>query len=72
MAIGLGHGGIIVQVSDSRTVLFIVNEAYFFMTHRIPVARELAQLGCDVHVAVPADHVWAPDTFSIDEIEQAG
>jgi glycosyltransferase involved in cell wall biosynthesis len=55
-----------------RTVLFVVNEAYFFMTHRIPVANALAEAGCDVHVAVPADHVWAPDDFSIGEIEKAG
>ena len=42
------------------------------MTHRIAVARALAETGAEIHVAVPADHVWAPDDFSIDEIEKAG
>jgi glycosyltransferase involved in cell wall biosynthesis len=65
-------GGFFVTVSNDRNVLFIVNEAYFFITHRIPVARALVQAGCKVHVAVPADHVWAPDDFTIDEIEKAG
>jgi glycosyltransferase involved in cell wall biosynthesis len=58
--------------SNERIVLFIVNEAYFFITHRLPVAKALDEAGCEVHVAVPADHVWAPDDFSIDEIEKAG
>jgi glycosyltransferase involved in cell wall biosynthesis len=61
-----------VNASHGGKILFVVNEAYFFMTHRIPVARALAVAGCEVHVAVPADHVWAPSDFSIDEIEEAG
>jgi glycosyltransferase involved in cell wall biosynthesis len=58
--------------TGGKIVLFIVNEAYFFMTHRIAVANALAEAGCKVHVAVPADHVWAPEGFSIKEIEEAG
>jgi glycosyltransferase involved in cell wall biosynthesis len=65
-------GDIGVDASTGQKILFIVNEAYFFMTHRIAVARALAETGAEVHVAVPADHVWAPDDFSIDEIEKAG
>jgi glycosyltransferase involved in cell wall biosynthesis len=65
-------GEFLVTIPNVRNVLFIVNEAYFFITHRIPVARALAEAGCEVHVAVPADHVWAPDDFTIDEIEKAG
>jgi glycosyltransferase involved in cell wall biosynthesis len=55
-----------------RVVLFVVNEAYFFMSHRIAVANALVQRGCKVHVAVPADHVWAPNNFSIEVIREAG
>jgi glycosyltransferase involved in cell wall biosynthesis len=65
-------GDIGVDAPKIRKILFIVNEAYFFMTHRIAVARALAETGAEVHVAVPADHVWAPDDFLIDEIEKAG
>ena len=54
------------------TVLFVVNEAYFFVSHRLPVARAAARCGLEVHVAAPADHVWAPDGFDVDEIEKAG
>jgi glycosyltransferase involved in cell wall biosynthesis len=61
-----------VKISKERTVLFVVNEAYFFMSHRIAVARALVENGCTVHVAVPADNVWAPNGFSIEEIEKAG
>ena len=53
-------------------LLYVVNEAYFFLSHRLPIARAAQDAGFDVHVAAPADHVWAPDGFSVTEIEDAG
>ena len=53
-------------------LLYVVNEAYFFLSHRLPVARAAQDAGFDVHVASPAEHVWAPDGFSVMEIEDAG
>lgn len=53
-------------------LLYVVNEAYFFMSHRLPVARAAQDAGFDVHVAAPAEHVWAPDGFSVTEVEEAG
>ena len=56
----------------ARRLLFVVNEAYFFMTHRLPVARAMATEGWEIHVAAPDDHVWAPDGFSVEALEKAG
>ena len=62
-----------VRPGDSKPkLLYVVNEAYFFLSHRLPVARAAQDAGFDVHVAAPADHVWAPDGFSVTEIENAG
>lgn len=36
-----------------RRLLFIVNEALFFTTHRMPIGRAMQQLGWEVHVAAP-------------------
>ncbi|HZD26346.1 MAG TPA: glycosyltransferase family 4 protein [Alphaproteobacteria bacterium] len=36
-------------------LLFLVNEALFFTTHRMPVALEAQARGCEVHVAAPFD-----------------
>lgn len=53
-------------------LLYIVNEAYFFLSHRLPVARAAVAAGFDVHVAAPDDHVWAPDGFRIQALAEAG
>jgi glycosyltransferase involved in cell wall biosynthesis len=53
-------------------LLFVVNESYFFMTHRLALAEAAQAAGYDVHVAAPDDHVWAPEEFSVDKIRQAG
>jgi glycosyltransferase involved in cell wall biosynthesis len=53
-------------------LLFVVNEAYFFMSHRLALAKAAQCSGFEVHVAAPEDHVWAPDGFSTNEIVQAG
>ncbi|MBM3554399.1 MAG: glycosyltransferase family 4 protein [Alphaproteobacteria bacterium] len=56
----------------SRRLLYVINETYFFLSHRLPVARAAQEAGFEVHVAAPDDHVWAPDGFSVDEIAKAG
>ncbi len=53
-------------------LLYVVNEAYFFMSHRLPIARAALAAGFDVHVAAPSDHVWAPKTFTIDDLRAEG
>lgn len=53
-------------------LLFVLNEAYFFLSHRLPVAQAAQAAGFEVHVAAPADHVWAPDGFSTTKIEKQG
>jgi len=56
----------------SHSLLFVVNESYFFLTHRLALAKAAQQAGYEVHVAAPADHVWAPDDFSVEELRSAG
>ncbi len=53
-------------------LLFVVNESFFFLSHRLAVAREAASRGFEVHVAAPEDHVWAPDDFDVGEISKLG
>ena len=50
----------------------MLNEAYFFMSHRLALARAVQEAGMEVHVAGPSDHVWAPSGFSTAEIEKQG
>lgn len=37
----------------TRRILYVVNTANFFVSHRMPIARAAQAQGCDVHVAVP-------------------
>ena len=41
----------------SRRLLFIVNEALFFTTHRFPIGLAMQAAGWDVHVAAPDEPV---------------
>ncbi len=41
-------------------LLFLVNDAHYFVTHRAPLAKAAVEAGYDVHVAVP---------FTIDTVE---
>ena len=50
----------------------MVNEAHFFMSHRLAVAKAALAAGYEVHVAAPEDHVWAPETFSVEAVREAG
>jgi glycosyltransferase involved in cell wall biosynthesis len=60
------------KCTNHNKLLFVLNEAYFFMSHRLAVAHALRDQGFEVHVAVPEDHVWAPDDFSLDEVRKEG
>ena len=53
-------------------ILFVVNEAYFFVSHRLPISLEAQCQGYDVHVAAPADNVWAPEDFSVQQLAASG
>ncbi len=53
-------------------LLYIVNESYFFMSHRLPIARAARAAGYQVHVAAPEDHVWAPEGFTVQALSDAG
>ena len=37
----------------NKKVLFVVNTASFFISHRLPIALKLKQLGYDVHIIAP-------------------
>ncbi|WP_300295210.1 glycosyltransferase family 4 protein [Ferrovibrio sp.] len=43
----------------ARRLLFVVQEALFFTTHRLPVGLAMRDRGWEVHVAAPADPVMA-------------
>lgn len=58
--------------TQPKRLLFVVNEAYFFMTHRLALARAAKAAGFEVHVAAPRDHIWAPVDFSLDQLTDAG
>ena len=53
-------------------LLFAVNEAFFFVSHRLPIALEAQQQGYDVHIAAPGDNVWAPQDYSVSALEAHG
>ena len=53
-------------------LLFVVNEAYFFASHRLPIALEAMGEGYNVHIAAPIDNVWAPENYSVDELVKEG
>jgi len=46
-------------------LLFVVNEAYFFWSHRRILGQAARDAGFEVHVAAPSDHVWAPADFEV-------
>ena len=53
-------------------LLFVLNEAYFFVSHRLPIALEAQRQGYDVHIAAPADKVWTAENFSFGELAKCG
>ena len=57
---------------NGKRLLFVVNEAFFFVSHRKALAQAAARRGFEVHVAAPEDNVWAPEGFHCSEIERLG
>lgn len=57
---------------EGLRLLYVVNEAYFFYSHRLPVARAARDLGFEVHIAAPANHVWAPTGFDVAQLRSEG
>ena len=49
--------------NERPILLFVVNEPYFFVSHRLPLAAGAMAEGYDVHLAAPDDNVWAPGAF---------
>ena len=39
--------------TKNKRLLFVVNEPWFFISHRLPIARRAHELGYEVHVATP-------------------
>lgn len=49
--------------SSGAKLLFVVNEPYFFVSHRLPLAMGAMREGYQLHVAAPDENVWAPSGF---------
>jgi glycosyltransferase involved in cell wall biosynthesis len=49
--------------AGQRRILYVVNESYFFVSHRLKIGLAARDAGFDVHIAAPRDHVWAPRGF---------
>lgn len=58
--------------SQRPRLLFVLNEAYFFLSHRLSTAQAAAAAGFEVHVAAPCHHAWAPAGFSVGELKALG
>lgn len=41
--------------SEADRILYVINDAPFFISHRLPVALEARRRGYDVHIAAPRD-----------------
>ena len=52
-------------------LLFLINEAYFLLSHRTEIL-DAAIRSYDTFVVAPSDHVWAPSGFSTREFEKKG
>jgi len=59
-------------VKQRANILYVVNEAYYFLSHYSALARAAMAAGYQVHIAAPNDHVWAPEGFSSEELDAAG
>ena len=55
-----------------QKLLYVVNEAYYFLSHYSALAQTALEAGYEVHVAAPDDHVWAPDGFGVQDVCDRG
>ena len=51
-----------------KRVLFVVNDAGFFLSHRLPLAEGARARGYDVHVATDRFHQVRADRFDLFEL----
>ncbi|MEQ8247488.1 MAG: glycosyltransferase family 4 protein [Alphaproteobacteria bacterium] len=58
--------------NQKKRILFVVNEAFFFLSHRRALGEALLEGGYEVHIAAPADHAWAPQEFDSAELAKIG
>ena len=56
----------------TRRLLYVINEAYFFMAHRLPAVKAVEGLDFEIHVAAPRSHTWAPTDFDLSQLSDAG
>ncbi len=56
----------------ARRLLFLVNDASFFVTHRLPLARAAILAGYDAHVALPFAAAAVENQGDLDIIRAAG
>lgn len=63
---------IAVKWGQGHRLLYVVNESFFFYSHRLPIARAARDAGFEVHVAAPDDHVWAAQDFSVEALVEEG
>jgi glycosyltransferase involved in cell wall biosynthesis len=60
-------------LADSRgRLLYVVNELYFFWSHRKALALAAQAAGYEIHVAAPATHAWAPADFNVQALVDLG
>ena len=48
-----------------KKILFVVNDAAFFISHRLPIAQQLIQEGNDVHLATSGDALSIYDEMGL-------
>ena len=48
-----------------KKILFVVNDAAFFISHRLPIARQLVEEGHDVHLATSGETLSLYDELGL-------
>jgi len=66
-----GYGQPISDPGTRPRLLFVINESYFLISHRLELIHA-ATKRFEVHVAAPSDHVWAPPGFEVSALEAVG
>ena len=60
------------MAASPARLLYVVNEFYFFWSHRKALALAAQAAGYEIHVAAPATHAWAPADFDVQDIARLG
>lgn len=59
-------------IARGKRLLFVINEAFFLLSHRRAVVRAAQEAGFEVHVAAPSHHAWAPEGFDLSDLPEQG